>query len=77
MGGALAMISALELELNYGNVREVHVFGCPRVGDGNFVQFLKNKVNSIRRVVHNKDIVPHVPLLTQNFVHPPLELWFD
>lgn len=71
MGGALAMISALELQLLYGNVKEIHTFGCPRVGDMNFAQFLKLKVESIRRVVHSKDIVPHVPLYTQNFLHPP------
>jgi hypothetical protein len=28
-------------------------------------------------VVHNRDIVPHVPLLTQNFVHPSNEIFFD
>ena len=29
------------------------------------------------RVVHNRDIVPHVPLLSQNYYHIPTEILFD
>jgi len=49
----------------------LQTFGGPRVGDQNFVRYLTQKVTKIRRVVHNKDIVPHVPLISQNFIHPP------
>jgi hypothetical protein len=55
----------------------LHVFGCPRTGDVNFAQYLTQKVKSIRRVIHNRDIVPHVPLVNQNYHHPAYEIWFD
>lgn len=50
---------------------EIHTFGCPRVGNEDFSMYLKSRVPSIVRVIHNRDIVPHVPLQTQNFHHPP------
>ena len=39
--------------------------------------YLKSRVPSIVRVIHNRDIVPHVPLQTQNFHHPPFEVQYD
>lgn len=33
LGGALATISALEIQLQTGKVTELHAFGCPRVGN--------------------------------------------
>jgi predicted lipase len=65
------------MQILYGNAEELHTFGCPRVGDQNFAQYLSQKVGKIRRIVHNKDIVPHVPLISQNFMHPAYEIWFD
>jgi hypothetical protein len=71
------LLSLSKLKYFMENVAELHTFGCPRVGDQNFVQYLKSKISTIKRVVHNRDIVPHVPLLTQNFVHPSNEIFFD
>jgi hypothetical protein len=39
--------------------------------------FLKTRVSNIFRVVHNRDIVPHVPLISQNYYHPSFEILFD
>lgn len=33
LGGALATIAALDLQIRMGIVDELHVFGCPRVGN--------------------------------------------
>ena len=35
------------------------------------------KIPSIRRVIHYRDIVPHLPMPYQNYQHPPYEIWFD
>lgn len=71
LGAAIATIAAVELQIIVGKVRELQTFGGPRVGERNFVRYLAQKVDRIRRVVHNRDVVPHVPLVSQNFVHPP------
>jgi hypothetical protein len=39
--------------------------------------FVKTRVPRIIRVVHNRDIVPHLPLQSQDFTHPPFEVLFD
>ncbi len=63
LGAALSIIGALEIKLKYGSKYEVeaHNFGQPRVGDANLAQFMKSKLNTIFRVVHYQDLVPHVP----------------
>ena len=61
LGGALATVSAIEIQLRFGKVKELHVFGCPRVGNDAFSKFLKDKIVNIYRVIHNRDVVPHLP----------------
>lgn len=39
----------------------MHNFGQPRIGDANLAHFIYSKLDGIFRVVHNKDLVPHVP----------------
>jgi len=72
LGGALALIAGLEMKMNYGNLFEVHVhnFGQPRVANANLAQFMKSKLNSIFRVTHYQDLVPHVPFEWMKFAHP-------
>lgn len=77
LGGALATVSAIELQLRFGKVKELHVFGCPRVGNDAYSKFLQDKIERIYRVIHNHDIVPHVPLQSQNYHHPATEVLFD
>ncbi len=38
--------------------------------------FVKNRIERIRRVVHNRDLVPHVPLMSQDYHHTPYEILF-
>lgn len=61
LGGALATVAALEIQLRYKLVSELHTFGCPRVGNQGFSMYLQTRISSIIRVVHNRDVVPHVP----------------
>lgn len=37
-------------------------FGEPRVGDGDFAAACDKELKAAYRVVHDRDIVPHVPL---------------
>ena len=63
LGGAISMVMGLELKLHFSIIKvEVHNFGQPRVGEENLAQFMNSKLkNQIVRVVHNKDLVPHLP----------------
>jgi hypothetical protein len=61
----------------FGKVSELHVFGCPRTGNSDFSGFLNKKIEKVRRIIHNKDIVPHVPLVSQNYYHPYQEILFS
>ncbi len=38
---------------------------------------MKLKLDGIYRVVHNRDIVPHVPFEFIKYAHPPNEIFFD
>jgi predicted lipase len=58
-------------------VKELHTFGSPRVGNNAFSMFVQQRVKTIWRVVHNRDIVPHVPLQNQNYHHVATEIFFD
>jgi hypothetical protein len=65
--------------MNYGDkfTVEVHTFGQPRVGEANLAQFMKSKLDTVFRVVHNRDIVPHVPFEWLKYVHVPTEVLFS
>jgi hypothetical protein len=48
-----------------------------RIGNPAFVTFLKSRVPSIFRVVHNKDPVPHLPPVDFGYLHPANEVLYD
>lgn len=55
------MIAAVELSRSFSNKIEVHSYGAPRIGNVQLSKHVNNKINDIYRVVHNKDLVPHLP----------------
>lgn len=57
LGGALALLAASHLRES--NVTGVYTYGCPRVGDAEFVATLPSCVN--RRFVHRDDLIPNTP----------------
>lgn len=77
MGAGLAVMNGLDFIENGFNVSELHLFGCPRVLNSNLAQFISLKIPTIWRVIHNRDIIPHVPLLQQNYHHPAFEVLYD
>jgi len=59
-GAAVSQLLSMEI-IKYCYSLQIYNYGQPRVGDKNYSQFVNQKIPEIYRVVHNKDIVPHVP----------------
>eukprot|EP00882_Tetradesmus_deserticola_P002590 GHRQ01002755.1.p1 GENE.GHRQ01002755.1~~GHRQ01002755.1.p1 ORF type:complete len:377 (+),score=93.13 GHRQ01002755.1:172-1302(+) len=76
MGGALAHLAALDLQIMYHlqDVR-VYTFGSPRVGNSVFAEFFAQKVSESWRFTHGRDIVPSVPPQLLGFRHVSREVW--
>lgn len=62
LGAAMASINAVYLALSGPKVPlEVYNFGSPRFGNENLAQYTKLKVPGHFRLVHNRDLIPHLP----------------
>lgn len=64
LGGALAVHGAVDVLLsNIGDSSKfkIYTYGHPRVGNKKFEEVLRNRVTDAYRLVHNRDMVPHVP----------------
>lgn len=64
LGGALTVHAAADSILSgiaYGHKVYVYTFGQPRVGDPTFTGLFYNRVDSFYRLVHNRDLVAHMP----------------
>jgi hypothetical protein len=77
MGAALSEIAGLRLKQKFNVQVDIHNFGCPRVGNSAMAQYIYTKVDSLYRVVHHKDIVPHLPPENYYYHHPPFEVFWD
>lgn len=76
LGGALAQLTGMEI-IHAGIPTSVYNFGQPRVGDKSYASFA-TKTLQIFRVTHNKDIVPHVPVIdVMGFYHSCTEVFED
>jgi len=75
LGGAVATLAALELSA-LGFTTSLYTFGSPRVGGTKFAMHVNSKIKDSFRIVHDNDLVPHVPLSTWFFVHVGKEVWF-
>jgi len=75
-GGAFAIFAAIELKKLGYQIRDVVTFGQPKVGNREFVRaFLKLYPNGIKRFVHNRDLVPHLPPAAMKFEHISNEIY--
>jgi hypothetical protein len=77
LGAALAGICAMDLRVEFGSGLYIEMvdFGMPRVGNAAFARDFPRFVNYTRRVVHQNDIVPHLPPREIGFVHVAPEVW--
>lgn len=69
LGGALAVISSVELQHQTKKVSELYNYGTPRVGNKNFASYVDTAIPTRYRIVYNGDLVPHVPFLELGFRH--------
>mmetsp|Transcript_27648 Transcript_27648/g.95621 ORF Transcript_27648/g.95621 Transcript_27648/m.95621 type:complete len:294 (-) Transcript_27648:397-1278(-) len=83
LGAALAALLAADWVGLGNNVDAVYTMGEPRVGNDAFANFIKAAYPSTPgtpsyfRLVHNKDIVPHLPVYAFGFHHTPTEVWYN
>ena len=76
LGGALATLAALDLTVLKPKIPvHVYTFGAPRVGNDAFQLYFQSQIANSIRVVHEKDIVPHLPFRFLGYHHAPLEVW--
>lgn len=62
LGGAIALLAALDVQRNKGQVSGVLTLGQPRVGDGSFAAEAETILgDKLRRYVFNHDVIPHLP----------------
>ena len=55
----------------------MYLFGCPRTGNGALARYIHQIMPNLYRVVHNKDLVPHVPPIDFQYLHPAYEVLYD
>lgn len=77
LGGALSEIAGLRLKAQFNKKTVVHNFGCPRVGNAAMAQYIATRVDTLYRVVHNRDIVPHLPPEPLEYHHSPFEVFWN
>ncbi|KAG0167120.1 hypothetical protein DFQ28_002808 [Apophysomyces sp. BC1034] len=79
LGAAQALLAALDLyqrdtRFTSSNMR-VMTAGCPRVGNPDFAYYVESTGIQFTRIVHKRDIVPHLPPENMGFLHPGVENW--
>lgn len=76
LGGAMTVHAAADFVLSgLGNNRQVRIYtyGQPRVGGNKFSEAVHSKVTEWYRVVHNKDVVAHIPPCLPDLDHSCLK----
>merc|ERR1712224_698467 len=72
LGGSVAMIAAIRLKEKLPSRKtEIHTFGAPKSGNPAWASYLKSKMGSVFRVIHNRDPAPHYPFIMAWLWHPP------
>lgn len=62
LGAAMASINAIYLAVSGVKVPvEVYNIGSPRFANENLAQYVKQKIPNHFRIVHNRDLIPHLP----------------
>jgi predicted lipase len=78
LGAGLSLMTNLDLSQIYSTkMSTTYNYGCLRIGNAQFANYMKLKLPTIFRVVHNKDPVPHVPPFDFSYQHPAYEVLYD
>lgn len=87
LGGALGNLAAWDLAVTQQSLSGdlsafakakvlLYTYGQPRVGNEKFSKTLRGLIAHTWRVVHKRDIVPHLPPKMFKFHHLSREVWF-
>jgi triacylglycerol lipase len=78
MGGALAILAGMHLQMCGHGVDGIYTFGTPRVGDRAFaLQFNRRLYKQTFRLVNDQDVVCHLPLLSMGYAHVGQLVYFN
>ena len=80
LGGALSAVCALSTKILFPSMNiEIHNFGQPRIGNKRLTDHMHRKMELVFRVVHNRDLVPHLPpdLPLFDYHHSGNEVFFN
>lgn len=70
LGAALAVLCAVDLQYNFKNADiETFLFGCPRIGNKDFVRSYNKRVFKTLRVTNGNDIVTKLPPAVFGYRH--------
>ncbi|KAI8090275.1 lipase [Gilbertella persicaria] len=79
LGGALALLAGMDLYQRESRLNKSNLFiytaGCPRVGNPAFAYYVQGTGITVSRSVNERDIVPHIPPASFDFLHPGVEAW--
>ena len=75
-GAAVAQLISMEL-IAKNIPSNVYNYGQPRIGNAKYAEFVNTKLTTMFRLTHDKDMVPHVPLTSMNYVHSCVEVFED
>ena len=67
LGGAMASLASVSLvyeNITHSDHLTLYTFGMPRVGNRKYAETHDRLVPNSYRLVHHRDIVPHLPLMT-------------
>ena len=73
-GAAVGQLLAMELAKE-GIKTKLYNYGQPRTGNSLFADFVNTILDEYYRITHNKDMVPHIPVL--GYVHSCREIFED
>ena len=75
LGGALATLFALDWVLSTGDKPHVYTFGKPRIGNDKFSELYDSLIPDSFRLVHERDLIPHLPPQMFGYIHGNTEVW--
>ncbi|EFQ36359.1 lipase [Colletotrichum graminicola M1.001] len=77
LGAALATLSAAQLRQSMGIPIDTYLYGSPRIGNEDFVEFFNGLPGQTFRVTHWDDPVPRLPGHQFGYYHVDTEYWLS
>ena len=73
----MATLCILDITRKYGAQKNFYTFASPRVGNEEFAVFFNQQIPYCNRLVHYNDIVPHMPMISMQYMHVATEIWYN